>query len=221
MAEELVYTCIIPAGQAPRRPIISAWGDATQESLCPAIGDATRKSNSGRNGPKLLDLAREALRTNGMDRETSSKYVSWMREFILFHDKRHPQEMGVPEIDALLGADRFRGPGGPARRGEAERALEFLYQDVLHRRWPRHKHVRSDRRRQPDRAVYLNGRQPGVKLLDRMRDALRVGKYALNTERTYVDWAKQYILFHRRSQDTDQFPQCLPPSLSLSSLRSH
>ncbi len=45
-------------------------------------------------------------------------------------------------------------------------------------------------------AVYLNGRQPGVKLLDRVRNALRVGQYALETEKAYVDWIKQYIRFH-------------------------
>jgi integron integrase len=44
--------------------------------------------------------------------------------------------------------------------------------------------------------VYRNGQQPGVKLLDRMRNALRVGQYALDTEKAYVDWARQFILFH-------------------------
>ena len=44
--------------------------------------------------------------------------------------------------------------------------------------------------------MYLNGRQPGVKLLDRVRNALRVGQYGLETEKTYVDWIKQYIHFH-------------------------
>jgi hypothetical protein len=44
--------------------------------------------------------------------------------------------------------------------------------------------------------VYLNGRQPGVKLLDRVRNALRAGQYALETEKTYVDWIKKYIHFH-------------------------
>ena len=44
--------------------------------------------------------------------------------------------------------------------------------------------------------MYLNGRQPGVKLLDRVRNALRAGQYALETEKTYVDWIKKYIHFH-------------------------
>ncbi|MBX6421543.1 MAG: integron integrase [Nevskia sp.] len=34
------------------------------------------------------------------------------------------------------------------------------------------------------------------KLLDRMREALRVAHYSLRTEQAYVDWARRFILFH-------------------------
>lgn len=34
------------------------------------------------------------------------------------------------------------------------------------------------------------------KLLDRMREALRVQRYSLRTEEAYVDWARRFILFH-------------------------
>jgi hypothetical protein len=34
------------------------------------------------------------------------------------------------------------------------------------------------------------------RLLDRLRDALRLRHYALRTEQAYVDWARRYILFH-------------------------
>jgi integron integrase len=34
------------------------------------------------------------------------------------------------------------------------------------------------------------------KLLDRMRDVLRVRHYSYRTEQSYLDWAKRYILFH-------------------------
>jgi hypothetical protein len=72
---------------------------------------------------------------------------------------------------------------------------------VLHRHWPRgalEGPNENGANRSPGKlsAVYLNGRQPGVKLLDRVRNALRVGQYALETEKAYVDWIKQYIRFH-------------------------
>lgn len=34
------------------------------------------------------------------------------------------------------------------------------------------------------------------KLLDCMRDALRVRHYSYRTEQAYLDWARRYILFH-------------------------
>ncbi|HXF08260.1 MAG TPA: integron integrase [Candidatus Acidoferrales bacterium] len=39
-----------------------------------------------------------------------------------------------------------------------------------------------------------SSKQP--KLLDRMRDALRVRHYSYRTEQAYLDWARRYILFH-------------------------
>ncbi len=34
------------------------------------------------------------------------------------------------------------------------------------------------------------------KLLDQVRDAIRVKHYALSTEKTYISWIRRYILFH-------------------------
>jgi hypothetical protein len=33
---------------------------------------------------------------------TEHSYVDWITRFILFHDKRHPREMGAAEIEAFL-----------------------------------------------------------------------------------------------------------------------
>ena len=118
-----------------------------------ATGIEVRSHGAQAKGKKLLDLARETLQASGVDEDSAARYVSWMREFILFHGKRHPQEMGLPEVDAYLRRDAFNGPRGPERRIEAERALELLYQDVLHRRWPRRKNTRRNRNQSSKRAV--------------------------------------------------------------------
>ena len=60
----------------------------------------------------------QSLLDTGMQEPDASRSVAWMREFILFHDKRHPNEMGMPEINGFLGSQTFRGPGGRARRAE-------------------------------------------------------------------------------------------------------
>ena len=51
---------------------------------------------------KLLDQVREALRLKHYSYRTEASYVDWIKRFILFHHKRHPSEMGAPEIQAFL-----------------------------------------------------------------------------------------------------------------------
>jgi hypothetical protein len=54
--------------------------------------------------PKLLDQVREAIRIRHYSGQTEEAYVSWIRRFILFHNKRHPLEMGKEEITRFLSA---------------------------------------------------------------------------------------------------------------------
>jgi site-specific recombinase XerD len=54
---------------------------------------------------KLLDLVRDALRLKHYSYRTEQTYVQWIRRYILFHNKRHPQAMGAPEI--VCGAFRW------------------------------------------------------------------------------------------------------------------
>ena len=42
-----------------------------------------------------------------------------------------------------------------------------------------------------------------LKLLDQVRDALRVRHYSIRTEETYVQWIKRYILFHHKTHPRD------------------
>jgi len=59
------------------------------------------RANSARP-PRLLDRMRQVLRTKHYAYSTEQAYVQWARRYILFHDKRHPQEMGGPEIESFL-----------------------------------------------------------------------------------------------------------------------
>ncbi|WP_176211947.1 phage integrase N-terminal SAM-like domain-containing protein, partial [Acidithiobacillus thiooxidans] len=47
------------------------------------------------NPPKLLDQLRARIRTMHYSIRTEEVYTDWVRRFILFHRKRHPQNMGV------------------------------------------------------------------------------------------------------------------------------
>ncbi len=50
---------------------------------------------------KLLDEVRNSLRTQNYSYRTEKTYVNWIRKFILFHNMRHPREMGEKEINQL------------------------------------------------------------------------------------------------------------------------
>jgi hypothetical protein len=50
--------------------------------------------------PHLLDRVRDTLRLKPMSLKSEKSYVYYIKEFILFQNKRHPREMGVEEIRA-------------------------------------------------------------------------------------------------------------------------
>lgn len=45
--------------------------------------------------------------------------------------------------------------------------------------------------------------QPPKKLLDQVRDAIRLKHYSYRTEETYVQWIRRYILFHHKRHPKD------------------
>ena len=59
------------------------------------------------------------------------QYVQWVRRFILFHDKRHPQEMGIGEVEAFLTHLAVSGRVAASTQNQALSALLFLYREVL------------------------------------------------------------------------------------------
>lgn len=55
-----------------------------------------------RREKKLLDRVRDAIRSKHYPIRTEEAYVNWIKRFILFHDKQHPQEMEAAEIEEFL-----------------------------------------------------------------------------------------------------------------------
>jgi integron integrase len=81
--------------------------------------------------PRLLDRVRGAIRARHMSRSTEESYVGWIRRFILFHGKRHPAEMGAPEVTRFLTALAVQGKVAGSTQNQALSALLFLYRRVL------------------------------------------------------------------------------------------
>ena len=82
--------------------------------------------------PKLLDQVRELLRIKHYALRTEEAYVNWIRRFILFHNKRHPRDMGTPEIRAFLAHLATEGNVAASTQNQALAAILFLYREVLH-----------------------------------------------------------------------------------------
>jgi len=71
-----------------------------------------------------------------MSLRTEEAYVSWVKRFMLFHDKRHPSEMGADEIRAFLTHLAAQGNVAASTQNGALNALVFLYRQVLKQPFP-------------------------------------------------------------------------------------
>ena len=80
---------------------------------------------------KLLDQLRDVLRRKHYSLRTEEAYVYWVKRYILFHNKRHPQEMARPEIEAFLNHLAVTENVAASTQNQAFSALLFLYQHVL------------------------------------------------------------------------------------------
>jgi integron integrase len=81
--------------------------------------------------PKLLDQVRDAIRLKHYSIRTEQTYVDWIKWFILFHGKRHPQEMAENEVSQFLTHLARDGRVAASTQNQALSALLFLYKEVL------------------------------------------------------------------------------------------
>ncbi len=81
---------------------------------------------------KLLDQVRNTIRRKNYAYRTEQAYTSWIKRFVLFHDKRHPQELGAVEIESFLTHLAVELEVSPSTQNQALAALQFLYREVLH-----------------------------------------------------------------------------------------
>src|SRR4029079_4834760 len=83
--------------------------------------------------PRLLDRVRAILRARHYSRRTEESYLGWIRRYIHFHGRRHPDELGEPEITRFLSALATERQVSASTQNQALAALLFLYQTVLER----------------------------------------------------------------------------------------
>jgi integron integrase len=79
----------------------------------------------------LLQQVRRTARAKGYSRRTEEAYVSWIRRFVLFHARRHPQTMGDAEIREFVTHLAVERNVAHATQNQALAALLFLFKQVL------------------------------------------------------------------------------------------
>ena len=82
---------------------------------------------------KLLDRVRDAVRLKHFAYSTEQTTVQWIKRFILFHDKRHPEEMGCAKVGVFLTHLAVQENVAASTQNQAFSAVLFLYRNVLHR----------------------------------------------------------------------------------------
>jgi len=87
--------------------------------------------NNAPKPPKLLDQVREQIRIRGYTYRTEESYVGWVKRFIFFHNKRHPNEMGQPEIEQFISHLALELNVAASTQNQARSAILFLYRHVL------------------------------------------------------------------------------------------
>jgi integron integrase len=88
----------------------------------------------GQSSPKpkrLLDQLRDAIQNKHYSYSTEKTYVHWAKRYILFHNQRHPAEMGALEIEAFLSHLAQETNVSASTQNQAFNALLFLYRNVL------------------------------------------------------------------------------------------
>lgn len=119
-------------------PVIPTCQPVTRRSAALASGDAARTAvPASMSGPQpgerghLQHQLASAIRTRHYSRRTEQAYWHWTRQFVLWSGKRHPLEMGAPEIGAFLSHLATDRDVSASTQRQALAALLFLYREVL------------------------------------------------------------------------------------------
>jgi integron integrase len=82
---------------------------------------------------KLLDQLSDTLRMKHYSYRTEETYIDWVRRYILFHHKQHPNTLGADEIRAFIAHLATDRNVAASTQNQALSAVLFLYREVLHK----------------------------------------------------------------------------------------
>jgi integron integrase len=180
-------------------------------------------------GPrKLLQEVQFRIRARHMSYRTEKTYLQWIRRYIRYHKRRHPREMGGPEVEDFLTALAVNNQVSASTQNQALAAILFLYRDVLEIDLPWLKDV--IRAKRPQRLPVVLSRDEVQQVLARLSgtewlvvsmlygSGMRLGE-CLRLRVKDVDLSRRELLIRDAKGQKDRIT-VLPDSL-LPGLRSH
>ena len=81
--------------------------------------------------PKLLDQVRHVLRRKHYSYRTEQSYTNWIKRYILFHDKQHPNTLDKKDVTNFLTHLAVAENVASSTQNQALSAILFLYKHVL------------------------------------------------------------------------------------------
>jgi integron integrase len=80
---------------------------------------------------RLLESVRLRMRERRYSPRTEDAYVRWIRRFVLYHDRRHPRDLGPEDVRAFLSSLTLSDQVSASTQNQALAAITFLYGQVL------------------------------------------------------------------------------------------
>ena len=162
----------------------------------PSEGTSARPESPSK-GRKLLDQYREALRNRHYSYRTEETYIGWVRQYILYHKKRHPREMGVAEINDFITYLVNQKRVAASTQNQAISAILFLYRNVLEIQLDE-KALLSIRPTRPKRIPTVLSREEAKKVIASMD-----GIYKLMAQLMYGSGLRLMEVLRLRIKDLD------------------
>ncbi|MDQ6965392.1 MAG: integron integrase, partial [Mariprofundaceae bacterium] len=136
------------------------------------------------------------MRYHHYGRRTEEAYIYWIKRFILYHNKRHPKEMGKVEIEAFLSYLAVEKDVAASTQNQAFNGLLFLYKQVLD--LPFADDIAAIRASKPPRLPVVLSRDEMARVLGAMR-----GNAVLMARVMYGGGLRLQELLRLRVQDVD------------------
>jgi integron integrase len=120
----------------------------------------------------LVEAVSATIRRLHYSPRTEEAYVRWVRDFVRFHGRRHPREMGAAEVTAFLNDLAVRRRTSASTQNQALCALVFLYRRVLELEVPALEGLQRAQR--PEHLPSVLSRRDVLALLDHLEPPFRL-----------------------------------------------